>query len=266
MMRRRIPVLLASAGLSIAFLGPSPAHAATASGTLGTVSFSATAATLATTATTKLKGWKSTLLQATAVTVEGYGGTKSVSKSKATALGLARAKAVKAWMAANKVGGTVTVVNKVHAATAGSDKGNRVVVIVTKRNVTVTVKSDYDPAVEGSAVTCNVASTAVTATQGTTTVATASTSAAAGTCARKFTLRSVPTGKSTNLTVSLACNESGDGMAAEDVCFYAVPGAPWGKVTLADDLAVTGTTTLTGITVAATTGSVATVDIKLDVS
>jgi len=265
MMRRRIPVSLAAASLAIAAFGVSPAQAATASGTLGTVAFTATGSTLPSAATSKLKGWSGTLKQATAVTVEGYGGTKSVSKSKATALGLARAKAVKAWMAANKVGGTVTVVNKVHAASAGSDKGNRVVVIVTKRNVTVTVTSDYDAPPAGQAAVCNFTVASASASQGSTKVATATSGSAAGTCARSFTLKSVPTAKSTSIAVSFTCNESGDYMPADDVCTYVTTVAPWAAPT-PEIGATTGVASLTAVTVGATTGSLAALELKVNAS
>lgn len=258
-MRKTFTIAVAAATLT-AGLSVAPGHAATtpAASILGTVSFSATGTGLSTSGTSKLKGWAVVLKQATAVTVEGYGGTKSVASAKASARALARAKAVKAWLTANKAGGSITVVNKGRASSAGSDQGNRVVVIVTKRNVTVTVQGAFDAPLASQSPVCDFTVSSVKATQGTTQVAVATTSAAAGVCSRKFTLKSVPTGRGTTLTVAFGCNESGDGTPAEDVCAYAAATAPWNAVVLdAGDFPITGTTQLTSVTVGATTGSVA---------
>lgn len=265
-MRFTSPLAMSAAAL-LAATAFAPAEAATTpSGSiLGTVSFSAGATDLSAAAKRTLGGWSSSLKQATAVTVEGYGGTTAVRKSTATTLGLARAKAVQSWLAANRAGGTVTVVNRVHASTAGADKGNRVVIIVTKRNLTVTVTSDYDAPPAGQSAVCNFTVSAVRATQGGTQVATSSSGSAAGTCARNFTLKSVPTGKSTTFAVSFRCNESGDYTPADEVCTYAVASSPWSKVALASgDAPENGATTLSGVTVKATTGSVTGARVKFD--
>lgn len=262
MMRHKIH-LLAVVGLLASAFSAVPAQASTPTGTLGTLSFSSTGTTLSGVSVSKLRGWTSTLKQATAVTVQGFGGTTAVSKSKACALGLARAQAVKSWLATNKAGGTVTVMNKCHASSAGSDQGNRVVVIITKRNITVTVTSDYDAPPQGQAAVCNFAVTSVNAKQGTTQVASASTSTAAGTCSRTFTLKAVPTAKATSLVVSFTCNESGDYMPAEDVCAYVTAVAPW-SVVPPEIGATAGTGSLTGVTVGATTGSVAAAALKVN--
>jgi hypothetical protein len=267
-------------GVIAAFLGTVialPAHAAVKVGTLGAISFTQTGTTLTSSASKSLASWTNTVKQAAAIRLDAYGGNKLVTKSLAQSRAAARAKAVRHWLVSRSLGGTITIVNKTWwTAKAGADKGNRVVIVITKlaaavvpkpttKSLTVHVTSDFDPPQSGDPVACNFTATSVAVQQASATVVSTSVASADGTCGQTFTLNQIPIGKSSNFIVSFACNVSGDGMPAEDVCFYAQANVPWDSpVPSTTSIDPTGQVTLTGVMVTGSTGSVA--ELKLTVN
>mgnify|MGYP003342167746 CR=1 FL=1 len=218
----------------IAAVAATPATAAvTKVGTLGQVTFAARLSALDASAASSLQAWLPSLRGASAVRLDSYGGTRAVARATASARAAARGNAVKAWLAARGVTARITVVNKMWwPGRPGADKGNRLVVVITalkpavvptNRSVTVTYTSDFDAPPQGESAVCNYTPVSAQVSQGAGAVATSSTfSAVSGsTCTWRVTLAAVPLNKASTVTVSFQCNDSGDGIPAEELCFAA---------------------------------------------
>jgi len=253
MMKKYATAALGVAALALGMF--TPAHAATDPGQLGTVSFSATGTSLDSAGVAALNRMAADLKATSALRVEAYGGSTSVAASKASSRAGSRGAAVKAWLQSKKLGGTITVVNKGRwSGSAGSDKGNRVVLVATAKSVTFSVTSD----VEGpDSSACNYTPSATKATVGTTTIN--GTVKKASGCKWTATVSGLPVGKTAKVWVNAICNDSGNGTPADDVCAYSMISKPWGNgVGVSDPNSVAVGANLTGIAVSARTASLAT--------
>jgi len=248
----------------LAAIAAAPAEAAsTRVGTLGQVTFAARNSAVTAAASASLKSWLPSLRAASAIRLDSYGGTSAVSRTTASARAAARGKAVKAWLAARGVTARVTVANKVWwPGRPGADRGNRLVVVITalkpsvaptSRSVTVAYTSDFDPPAQGESAVCNYTPVSAQMTQGTSTVATSSvfTPVAGTSCSWQVTLAAVPLAQASTATVSFQCNDSGDGIPADELCLAAEASVAGATVTTNLNDA-TGDVSLAGVPVTAT--------------
>lgn len=244
-----------------------PAMAANNPGRIGTVSFSGSSIALSNSAKSALTAMSADLKSTSAVRLEAYGGMSSaVSKSKANSRAAARAAAVQAWLKSKGVGGSVTVVNKGWASSAGSDQGNRVELVATAKKVTFKVTSTSGPSLDSAAVTvCDVTPTSASVTVGSSVKMAVITKAAAK-CEWSLMLPAVAVGATSTVNVTLTCpTENTDGTPGTDALLEVQVAAPWSVPDVASRSADSGSmvATLAGVKATAKTASLGTLVVSI---